>query len=87
MFLNEKSTGHMVEVLDITNLFDLYSVHVQGRYHRGEELQDTERFAKSELEFLSGEKLPQCWLNPHYRNHEVCHTFSSRLSSSIASIF
>ena len=71
MFLKEKTTGHMVEVLSMGDLFDLFKEEVIGRYHFGEEVQDAEKFRKSDLEFLSGEELPRCWKDPHYRDDEL----------------
>jgi len=71
MFLNERTTGHMVEVLSLGDLFDLFKDEVVGRYQYGEEVQDPEKFKKSDLEFLSGESLPQCWTDPHYRDNEL----------------
>ena len=40
MFLNERSSGHMVEILSLRDLFDPYYTDVVGRYHYGEEVQD-----------------------------------------------
>jgi hypothetical protein len=37
------------------------------RLHAGEELQDSEAFAKAELLFPSGEALPRCWVDAGYR--------------------
>jgi hypothetical protein len=30
-------------------------------------MQDPEKFDKAEIEFPSGEDLPRCWLDSHYR--------------------
>lgn len=67
MFLKNKQNGDVVEVLALDNLFDPNRKAVTGRYHAGEELQDPEPFAKADLVFPSGEALPRCWLDPHYR--------------------
>jgi hypothetical protein len=40
---------------------------VVGRFHAGEEMQDPEKFTKKEMLFPSGEELPRCWLDAHYR--------------------
>jgi hypothetical protein len=53
------------------DLFDLFKDEVVGRFHFGEEVQDPEKFSKSNLEFLSGEELPRCWKDPHYRDDEL----------------
>lgn len=67
MFLQEPKTGHLVEVLDLAGLFDPFQEQVAGRYNVGEEIPDPEAFAKADLVFPSGETLPRCWLDPHYR--------------------
>ena len=61
----------MAEVLSLNDLFNLYKDEVVGRYHYGEEVQDPEKFKKSDLVFLSGEKLPRCRTDPHYRDNEL----------------
>ena len=66
MFLKDRTTGDLVEVLDLEALFDPFRPHVKGRFHAGEELQDPADFAKSELLFPSGEPLPRCWSDPDY---------------------
>ena len=71
MLFNEKTTGHMVEVLSVGDLVDLFKDEVVGRYQYGEEVQDPEKFKKSDLVFLSGEPLPRCWTDPHYRDDEL----------------
>jgi hypothetical protein len=67
MLLAEKSTGHLVEISDITVLFDPNEQEVTGSVHYGEEAQDPEPIAKSKLAFPSGEPLPVCWTDPDYR--------------------
>jgi hypothetical protein len=71
MLLKEKKTGHMVEVLSIIDLINLNRDEVVGRYQEGEEVQDPMKFRKSDLIFLSGEALPRCWTDPHYRDDEL----------------
>jgi hypothetical protein len=67
MFLKDKSNGQMVEVLNLEDLFNPSNQELLGRYHAGEELQDPEQFSKQGLEFPSGEPLPRCWTDAHYR--------------------
>ena len=67
MFLRQKNTKKLIEVLSLTDLFNPNHVTVVGRYHAGEEMQDPEKFQKAEIEFPSGEELPRCWLDSHYR--------------------
>ena len=71
MLLREKSTDHMVEVLSIVDLANLNCDEVVGRYQEGEDVQDPKRINKSDLIFLSGEALPRCWIDPHYRDAEL----------------
>ncbi|RMD77939.1 MAG: acetyltransferase [Gammaproteobacteria bacterium] len=67
MYLMHRPSGSLVEVLDPTALADPCRAEVPGRFHAGEELQDPETFAKAELAFPSGEPLPRCWVDPHWR--------------------
>lgn len=67
MYLKHKPSGDLVEVMDLAALFDPNKDAIVGRFHAGEELQDPATFAKSELIFPSGEALPRCWLDVHYR--------------------
>lgn len=71
MFLKETTTGKLVEVLSLNDLFNPIHDQLVGRYNAGEELQDPDRFKKAELEFLSGEALPRCWTDVHYRDAEL----------------
>lgn len=67
MLLKHKKTGSLVEVMDIRNLTDPFQPSVMGRLHSGEEQQEPERVAKSDLVFPSDEKLPRCWFDPDYK--------------------
>ena len=71
MFLKEAGSRALVEVLDVHALMDPHAHLVPGRYHRGEDLPEPERFTRSGLVFPSGEPLPACWCDPHYRDHEL----------------
>lgn len=71
MFLVDKTSGHLVEILNLSDLFDLHHASVMGRYQWGEEVQDPEAFKKCNLVFQSGEALPRCWTDPHYRDDEL----------------
>lgn len=68
MYLKEKKSGDLIEVLDIAALIDPNCDKIMGRFHAGEEMQDPTRFAKQELIFPSEEDLPRCWLDPAYKN-------------------
>jgi hypothetical protein len=67
MFLKVKANSDLIEVLSLRDLFDPFLSEVVGRYQRGEEVQDPEKFAKADLVFPSDEALPRCWVDPHYR--------------------
>ncbi|MEN8167260.1 MAG: acetyltransferase [Pseudomonadota bacterium] len=67
MFLMQKDTEKLVEVLSLIDLFNPNHAMIVGRFHAGEELQDPEKFSKADIQFPSGEALPRCWLDPHYR--------------------
>lgn len=67
MYLKHKPSGDLVEILNLDALFDPCRGTIQGRFHAGEELQEPAPFAKAELLFPSGENLPRCWLDAHYR--------------------
>jgi len=67
MFLRDKNSGDLVEVLDVTELLDPNDDSVRVVPHAGEEKGDPVSARKSALTFPSGEALPACWLDPHYR--------------------
>lgn len=71
MFLKERARGELIEVLSNDDLFNPFLDELIGRYNHGEEAQEPEVFKKSELSFLSGEKLPECWVDSHYRDNEI----------------
>jgi hypothetical protein len=69
MFLMHQPTQVLVEVLDLSDLFNPFNSDLLGRSHAGEELQDPIVFPKADLRFPSGESLPVCWQDSHYREH------------------
>lgn len=71
MFLKQKKEGHLVEVLSLKDLFSPTHKHIVGRLHVGEEMQDAENYDKDNLTFPSGEALPRCWMDIHYRDAEL----------------
>ena len=71
MFLKQSSTSKLVEVLGLNDLINPLHEQIVGRYNTGEEMQDPEKFSKDDLIFLSGEALPRCWLDVHYRDSEL----------------
>lgn len=73
MLLKQKENigGHLIELQQIEDLINPNHNYIKGRLDYGEELQDLEEYAKSDLVFPSGESLPLCWLDPHYRDNEI----------------
>lgn len=71
MFLKLKQNGHLVEVLTVNDLLNPLHQTIIGRLHYGEEPGDPEKFAKADLVFPSGEPLPRCWVDVHYRDEEL----------------
>jgi len=67
MFLQDKQTADMVEVLDPTALVNPAESHIQGRVQTGQEEQDPISYSKESLIFPSGESLPRCWVDANYR--------------------
>ncbi|RMG54597.1 MAG: acetyltransferase [Gammaproteobacteria bacterium] len=73
MFLKERKSGHLIEVLDLESLIDPNVDRFRGRYNYGEDLPDPQDFAKADVVFPSGEPLPRCWVDVHYRDDELRH--------------
>ena len=67
MFLKDTKSGDLVEVLDMKALIDPSQASFQGRFHCGEEMPEAAVFDKRDLVFPSGEALPRCWIDAHYR--------------------
>lgn len=67
MFIKDVSSGDLAEVVNMSELCDPNATTVTVRYHAGEEAGDPIAVSKSGMRFPSGEALPKCWLDPHYR--------------------
>ncbi len=67
MLLEHRPSGGLVEVLTLEDLYNPCRSQIMGQLQSGEEMQDPEPFHKSELIFPSGEPLPRCWFDAHYR--------------------
>lgn len=67
MLLEHRPSGNLVEVLTVEELYNPCHTEITGQSQAGEEVQDPEIFLKSELIFPSGEPLPRCWFDAHYR--------------------
>jgi hypothetical protein len=71
MLLQDKQSDALIEIEDVTMLINPSEAQVSGRSQLGEEEQDPEDYAKSNLMFQSGEDLPRCWVDADYRNMQV----------------
>ncbi len=71
MFLKESQSGHLVQVLSLLELTNPFETRTQVQFQHGEELPDPEYVLKTDLVFPSGENLPRCWVDSHYRDDEV----------------
>ncbi|HEY9666266.1 MAG TPA: acetyltransferase [Coleofasciculaceae cyanobacterium] len=69
MLLEHRPSGALVEVLTLEELYNPCRSHITGQLQSGQEMQDPDSFHKSELIFPSGEPLPCCWIDAHYREH------------------
>lgn len=69
MLLKDAKTGDLVRVVDLQEAVDPHLKKIRVRYQAGEEQGDPVEVDKSSLVFPSGEPLPKCWLDPHYRMH------------------
>lgn len=73
MFVKQKSSGHLIEVLNMQDLYDPSQSSFEGRLNIGEDLPEAEQFSKGDTIFPSGEALPKCWVDAHYRDSELQH--------------
>lgn len=69
MFLKHSPSGDLVEVIELTAVFDPFVATILARSQAGEDTMDVHGYEKSELIFPSGEALPLCWRDSHYREH------------------
>ncbi len=69
MFLQEKESGDLIEILDVDGLISPALTEVLGRNQAGEEEQEPAKFQKSKLIFPSGEVLPRCWTEKNYKTN------------------
>ncbi|WP_372797321.1 acetyltransferase [Pontiella sp.] len=67
MFLKDVTTDGLIEVLNLDDVFDPFKPVVHGRTQIGEDTMDESDFEKAALVFPSGEALPRCWKDSHYR--------------------
>jgi hypothetical protein len=66
MFLKDKESGNLVEILDMQALIDPNKSSIAGQTQAGQEEQNPEDFDKQDLKFPSGEALPRCWMDVNY---------------------
>ncbi len=67
MFLKDKQTDDLIEILDIEALFNPNKSSVSGQAQAGQEEQEPASFEKENLKFPSGELLPRCWMDENYQ--------------------
>jgi len=67
MFLRNTTNNDLAQVVALDELMDPNATKVTVRYHAGEEAGDPVGVNKADLCFPSGEPLPKCWLDVHYR--------------------
>ncbi|MEM8810501.1 MAG: acetyltransferase [Cyanobacteria bacterium P01_G01_bin.38] len=71
MFVKHREDQTLIKVLDTETLFSPFEDTIQGRRQAGEAEQPPQSFRKAQLIFPSGESLPQCWIDPDYRQASV----------------
>lgn len=65
MILRTRQDGTRLKVINLQQLFDPFATCLHGRLQTGgASLQAPEAFLKADLQFLSGEPLPRCWVDP-----------------------
>ncbi|WP_242043385.1 acetyltransferase [Leptolyngbya sp. FACHB-671] len=69
MFLENKQTGDLVEVLDPEALFNPVKDSISAQVQAGQEEQEPASISKENLKFPSGEELPRCWVDADYRTN------------------
>jgi hypothetical protein len=67
MFLRDTNTNGLIEVQNLDDVFDPFTTVVHGRTQIGEDTMDETDIEKARLVFPSGESLPKCWCDSHYR--------------------
>lgn len=67
MFLKDAKTEDLLEAIDLQEVFDPFVESIMARTQAGEDTMDIISFRKSDLVFPSGEPLPSCWRDSHYR--------------------
>jgi len=71
MLMQFRRGGGVVEVMSPEDLWDPMVVELMVDVQiENETSKEPELISKRELCFLSGERLPTCWLDPHYRDVE-----------------
>jgi len=67
MFLKNTDNGDLAQVIELSELTDPNSSFVTVQYHAGEEMGESVQVEKADVTFASGEALPKCWRDAHYR--------------------
>lgn len=69
MFLKHIPSNDLVEAMNLHEVFDPFVNIIAARTQAGEDTMDLGDYSKSDLVFPSGEALPRCWCDSHYREH------------------
>jgi len=67
MLVRNVNNGDLAQVENLEQLTDPNEKTVMIHYFAGEEIGDSTSANKTDFVFPSGEALPKCWLDPHYR--------------------
>ncbi|MDB9526669.1 acetyltransferase [Oscillatoria sp. CS-180] len=67
MLVKNRDDQTLIKVVDTEELIDPFKDEIQGKQQAGQSEQPPQAFNKSQLVFPSGEALPQCWIDPDYR--------------------
>jgi len=69
MFLKDTKSEQLVEVVNLTELINPNHEQITGQMQAGQNEQPPTVYLKQGLVFPSGEPLPRCWVDAHYRDN------------------
>ena len=67
MYVKNRKNSDLAQVEKLLELTDPNLKTVTVHYFSGGEVGEPESAEKADLVFPSGEELPKCWFDPHYR--------------------
>ena len=68
MFLKYLPNNDLIEVLNLPDVINPFTQTIHGKSQSGEDTRSIDDFNKCDLAFPSGEPLPLCWRDVHYRD-------------------